>query len=268
MRRPLFIFVSLFGVGFIIPLLLLMNPSWTPAPETLGLEFAKALLQMSIVSGIGAVVSLLMFEYQQKRTRLDSLLMFEYQQERKRLEYDEDLLKATLGKAMESYNTAKKARHLLRARARTVKSDSKEWLVSGPDYDSYMAMVIDAQLQLDNLARDVETNSRLFKRHDKLANTLRSMEAYLSGLIHEYDDKRPTSQREIPLTALQQLSDFLRPHGETQYDKKVVIPFRDVQKYIRGDLSHLLGAPTKFEADATTSETASLTASATFDRLE
>jgi hypothetical protein len=200
-------------------------PSWKPASGTLEFEIAKAILQMGVVSVIGTVVS---------------LLTFDYQQERKRLEYDEGLLKATLGKAMESYNTAKKARHLLLARARTVKSDSKEWLVSGPDYDSYMAMVIDAQLQLDNLARDVETNSRVFTRYgSEITKDLKSMEHYLSELIHDYDSMRPSFQEKVLLTALPHLSDFLLPRWGSKFENEVAVPFRKVQKYIRDELSQL-----------------------------
>src|SRR4029450_149011 len=79
MRHLLAVLLSfLLSISIIVTLFLLVFPSWKPASGTLEFEIAKAILQMGVVSVIGTVVS---------------LLTFDYQQERKRLEYDEGLLK-------------------------------------------------------------------------------------------------------------------------------------------------------------------------------
>jgi hypothetical protein len=220
----------------------------TPKAGSFELEIARAILQLGIVSVVGAAVSVLVFEHQRARQQFDRDR--EHQRERaereqelegKRLEYREDLLKLTLAKTMTSYNSVKKARRLMRARAIAVKPDSAERVVLAEYYDTYMELINDAQLDFENLARDVETSRRAFSSPDRLVTALRTMDRFLGELIKEYETVRKDFQEvgqskkldDLPLLAV-----CLGPTRGSAFEKRVVHPYHEVQQQIRADLLH------------------------------
>jgi hypothetical protein len=104
-----------------------------------------------------------------------------------------------------------------------------------------MEVVIDAQLELENLVRDVETSRPAFTRPDELIHALKSMEKYLSELIKEYETVRQLLQVGTPteeLKSLPRLSDFLAPARESDFMDWMIVPHRVILQLIRGDLLH------------------------------
>jgi hypothetical protein len=247
--------------------------------KTLAFEAAKALLQVGVVAIAGAVISLLTFEYQrgrhdaertadikrlaeEKQRDLDRV-NDEKQREQKReeflrdrdrelqeadkakdaarkaIDYRESLLLSTLTAAMRAYGRTKKARRLLRARAR-VKGTPDAMILAEP-YDSYMDWLNDAQLDLENLARDIETSAPAFSKPIVLRDHIRKVDSYLSALIKEYETKRGEFHGQTPslsLSELPTLARFLAPSAEGDFKPSVVIPYHEVQKGLREDLLH------------------------------
>jgi hypothetical protein len=243
MRR--WILVILAGL-FILSVVILLLFFRDAQSGTLKLEAAKALLQLGVVAVIGAVVSLLVFEYQRERQAIDRTADLERQAlekqrdlDRKNLEYREALLLSILSKAMDAYGRAKKARRLLRARAISAKNE--ETVVLADQYDACFDMLNDAQLDLENLARDVETSGRAFTDPNALVNHLRDMDGYLGKLISEFEDSRRRffgDEASLSLTELPILADFLKPTKTSRFMAGMVVPYHEVQKRIRAALLH------------------------------
>lgn len=249
------------------------------AEKTLAFEVAKSLLQVGVVAIAGAVISLLTFEYQRSRNEGDRAAdqlrqagerqreldrvkdETQRQQERqeflrerdralqeadktkdairKAVDYRESLLLSTLAAAMRAYSSTKKARRLLRARAR-VRRETGAIVLADP-YDTYMDWLNDAQLALENLARDVETSAPAFSDPTTVKEQIRKMEHYLSGLVKEYEGRRANFQGEAPTLALSELpalAQFLAPSAESNFKVSVVDPYHEVQKALRQDLLH------------------------------
>lgn len=204
--------------------------------NTLRFEIAKALLQLGVVSVIGVVVSLFTFEYQRARQLADQMR----EVDRKNLEYREELLKSTLAKTTAAYSAVKKARRLLRARAVVSESQSQPVVLRAP-YDSYMDTINDAQLDIENLARDIETSAPAFTDSDLLVHELHSIDSFLNGLIEEYEKLRRTFQGQDPIKNLSEiplLKEFMGSTKGSQFKEQVIIPYHRVQKGIRDNLLH------------------------------
>jgi hypothetical protein len=219
-----------------------------PKPGSFELEIVKAILQLGIVSVVGAAVSVLVFEHQRARQRFDRDREHEREQaeraqelDGKRLEYREDLLKLTLTRTMAGYNSVKKARRLMRARAISVRPNSEQPMVLAEPYDTYMELINDAQLDFENLARDVETSKRAFSSPDRLVTAFRSMDKFLGALITEYETVRKDFQgigSGKALDDLPLLAACLGPTRGSDFEKQVVHPYHEIQKEIRADLLH------------------------------
>ena len=232
MRRVIVLVLSALVVVSVSLLLLFFRGS---ADGTLSFEVAKALLQLGVVAVVGAVVSLLIFEYQRERETIDK----DRDRNRKSLEYRETLLLSILSRATDAYGRAKKARRLLRGRATVVKDSASAILAD--QYDRCFDMLNDAQLELEDIARDVETSGKAFSQPKVLIAQLRLMESYLGTLIGEYEKLRRRFSGDppsLPLRTLSLLKDFLEPANSSDFMPQMVVPYHDVQKRIRGDLLH------------------------------
>jgi len=223
---------SIFGLAAFA---LLLMPK--PAPSSFEMEIAKALLQLGVVSVVGVVLSVLVFEYQRARNNTDK----QRDLDRLALEYREDLLKSTLSRAMACYSQAKKARRLFRAKGRQRHEDLNIDIVVPEEYDRCLETINDAQLELENLARDIGNSAIAFSNADHLVQSIRSMEMYLSDLVGEYETHRGTQslrQEKLMLDDLPELNDFLLPAAESRFKPQVIIPYHKVQEAIRKDLLH------------------------------
>ncbi|HEY6514435.1 MAG TPA: hypothetical protein VI032_20835 [Burkholderiaceae bacterium] len=214
-----------------------------PSPGSFAMEVAKALLQLGVVAVASAVVSLFVFEYQRQRQNEDK----QRELERKALEYREDLLKGTLTRAMAAYSQTKKVRRLLRARA--VEIHSTGMLVAPDQYDACFDLLNDAQLELENLARDVRNSAPAFSSPGELEKRLWSMEKYLSRIITEYEQNRgriPSETGRLLLQDLPELERFIESTSSKSppasakgpFASEVVGPYHDIQLEIRKDLLH------------------------------
>ena len=220
--------------GFAILVLLLMPK---PVASSFEMEIAKALLQLGVVSIVGVAISVLVFEYQRARNNTDK----ERDLDRRRLEYREDLLKSTLTRAMACYSQAKKARRLFRAKGRQRHESMNIDIVVPEEYDRCLETINDAQLELENLARDVRNSAIAFSNADSLVQAIRSMETYMSDLVSEYETHRGTQllrQEKLMLDELPELNNFLLPAAESRFKPQVIIPYHTVQEAIRKDLLH------------------------------
>ena len=194
------------------------------AQGTIAFEVAKSLLQLGVVAVVGAFVSWAMTEYQLAQSRY---------------EYREELLTSTLSRAVAAYSRAKRARRLLRARSGA--APGGPGLIRLDDYDRFMEMVNDAQLELESLKGDVKTSEPAFASADSVFCFFKSMEEYLGKVVKEYEMTRhtiPDSNSSVQVRQLEALSDFLGPANASLFKREVIDPYHKVQDFIRKDLLH------------------------------
>jgi hypothetical protein len=200
---------------------------------TMAFEIAKSLLQLGVVAVVGAIVTLAMTDYQLEQNRMEK----DRDRDHQRYEYREDLLTSTLSRTVSAYSRAKMARRLFRARAGAVVGGPS--LVRLDDYDRFMEIVNDVQLQLEALKGDLKSSKPAFSNADSLFSHYKSMESYLGHVVKEYEGARhrfPELTSTVPIADLKDLSDFLGPTTETcKFKKQVVNPYHEIQKAIRAD---------------------------------
>jgi len=205
------------------------------AQGTIAFEVAKSLLQLGVVAVVGAFVSWAMTEYQREQNSKDK----ERDINRQRYEYREELLTSTLSRTVAAYSRTKTARRLLRARSGA--APGGPGLIRKDDYDRFMEMVNDAQLELESLKGDVKTSEPAFASADSVLCCFKSMEKYLGKVVKEYEESRHTisdSKSSVDVRQLGALSDFLGPAKGSLFKSEVIDPYHDVQDFIRKDLLH------------------------------
>ena len=214
--------------------------------DTFKLELGKALVQFVVVAVIGTLVTGMMFEYQRQRQNWDKEDERERknrdkedERERKNRNRREEFLRSILTRAAQAYSNVKKARRLLRARA-IVRGEAGGKSAVRKHYDFYLRMIIDAQLELENLAGDIQTSEGMFFNLTALLAPLSEMESYLGKLITEYEKKAFETlhgPKLLCLTDLPQLEGFTATSTEVgDFKKQFSGPYRAIQRAIRRDL--------------------------------
>jgi hypothetical protein len=248
--------LTLFGL-FVVSVVVLIVLRWrfNPQPNSAEFEIFKAFLQLGVISVAAAAVAMLSFDYQfqrqqnererdrvrqadeKRREEEHERALRDAELSRRRLEYRDELLRAVFGRATQSYSAVKRARRLLRARA--LRQQDHVRLILTSVYDELMDVVNDAQLDFENLRRDVENSRPAFSSPDQLVIYMGAIDEYLGKLMKEYERERPGFTEEIStkhLAQFAQLGDFLGPAKESLFLTGVVHPFHDVQRLIRADL--------------------------------
>lgn len=222
----------------------------------LTIEIGKSALQLLIVSVIGTTVSLLVFEYQRERQATDRATEQARQAsdrtteqarqasekqrdlQQKRFEYRESLLTSVLSRTMNAYSKTKKARRMTRAHMTLIGTVRQ---LSLNQYDTFFDLINEAQLELENLKRDIRTSAKAFSDAKHLTDNLQIMDDYLGHLIGEYEVRRqkfigiaPT----LPLVDLPLLENFLGPAASSDFKPKMIEPYSAIQAVIREDLLH------------------------------
>ena len=151
--------------------LLIVADGW--AVKELPTEIAKALLQLGVIAVAGHVVSILI-------TKANN--------ERQDLIRADDLRNVLLNRLNESFVDVKKVRRLARATAEKVAiGDSIYLFIQRTKFHEYMQSLNDAQLELELVSKDVESNKSLFVDADDVIERLDRMEEYLNSLVNEYE---------------------------------------------------------------------------------
>jgi hypothetical protein len=178
--------------------------------DTLDMEIAKVALQGGIVAVIGTLLALLVSR-REDRVKAAQKALDESREDRR---YREERLKATLTRIRSSYNNSKRARRNMRALARDC--SKKPAVLDLAHYDKYMAELNEAQLELEAIVSDVESDKETYASAYALLGTLTKMEKYLCAIVSEYEKERSQVGRKavrIPLGKLTALSEFL-DHAE------------------------------------------------------
>ena len=220
-RRLLLILLVLFVVDAAV-LAVVVFVAGTP-PSEFRFELAKALFQLGLVALVGAALSLLLDQNRASRERA---------------EYRMELIKATLGRATASYSAVKRSRRSMRALGIIESDGAASKRVMAKPYDAQMIEINNAQLEFENLARDVETSASLFSDFGAVKRELDKLDTYLNGIITEYEKERRQFRGGPPQLGLEQLphlKGFLK-HRSQDFEEQIRRPFKQVQADLRADL--------------------------------
>ena len=193
MGRKLRIGLVLLSIAtFIIAVLIARRGS--VESSTLWLEITKTLLQVGVVLVLGALLSTVTSDYQQRHEKAEARL---------------ELLRAIMGRAAAAYNDVKRARRLLRAQA--MAKEDNGTVVLADAYDEQIVGINDAQLQFETMADEIR--GAFPELAESLATEFDTIEEALNSLISEYEDNRrnftgkPLSIREESLPRLKRFLD-------------------------------------------------------------
>jgi len=175
-------------------------------------EIAKSLLQLAVVAIAGHVVSILI-------TKANN--------ERQDLMRANELRNALLDRINESFVEVKKVRRLARATAEKVTvGGATNLFIHKSRFHEYLQLLNDAQLKLEVVSKDVESNKTLFLDAEDLIKRLDRMEEYLNRLVDDYEHSTAKTVSN-PVDCFRVfdfpgLSDLLGPYKTSTFRKEFV----------------------------------------------
>lgn len=175
-------------------LVIFLCVKWRPQLKGwLGDEPYQIFLQFSVITVVGGLVSTVFAELKREQdlreARRQSIREFH-------------------ARALAAYNGAKRCRRLFPVRA-TYTRDGQSY-IRGPEYRTFMTELEDIQLTFEAMKREVIVAKHLFSPSEELRNNLKSMEAYLRGVLKEFEDTDPSKiEGEISASAMPRLRDFI-----------------------------------------------------------
>ena len=92
---------------------------------------------------------------------------------------------------IQTYNSVKKIRRLMRARARMKSNDNAhDWKIITKRYDEQMRILITLQLQFEFFKEEIESNTDLFEVDNKpeFICNIKKVQSYLNKIVSEYED--------------------------------------------------------------------------------
>ncbi|WP_431946924.1 hypothetical protein [Micromonospora marina] len=190
------------------------------ATRVVGADGYKTLLQFLLVVVLGGGVSLLYQAFnRQAEQRAERLKLAE-----DRATAIREIRQRYLAELVVLYNAVKRARRLLRARAQihATAGDGKLRVVT---YDEQLQLLLDAQLSLELMIRNVNAEGDVFHGAPELVPSLKSTEDYLRELVTEYETvmpRIPSGTTEIPTPP--KLADFIGPYEQSEFRPDFIRP--------------------------------------------
>lgn len=214
--------------------------------ENLNTEIFKLSYQFLLIVVIGGAVSLIFTEFSKTREQI--------RKDKEKQESSDNLIRDLQRKFyndfIQAYNSAKKIRRLLRARAR-IKSDNKLIEIRRLTYDEQMQSLIDVQLKFEFFCEEVKGNPSLFPivfeetETETLFTKLEKIEKYLNVIVDEYENCYSSfpeillvdESMSIPIIKLKRLAEYI---GKYRYAKEFKSNFKKPADEIMEGLQKLL----------------------------
>lgn len=214
--------------GFLIALLIvalvgLVTVASNWSIKDLPTEIAKSLLQLVVIAIAGHVVSILI-------TKANN--------ERQDLMRANELRNALLDRINESFIEVKKVRRLARATAEKVSIGGvTTFFIHQSRFHEYMQLLNEAQLKLEVVSKDVESNQALFLDAEALIKRLDRMEEYLNRLVDDYEHSTAKTVSHpvdcFRVLDFPALSDLLGPYKTSAFRKEFVHTYYESLESIR-----------------------------------
>lgn len=190
------------------------------ATKAVGVEGYKTLLQFLLVAVLGGGVSLVYQAFnRQAEQRAERARLAE-----ERATVVRETRQRYLGELIGLYNSVKRTRRLLRARAQVYTASGDSHLRVAM-YDEHLQLLVDAQLSLEMVVRNVRAEGTLFDAEPDLLPSLRETEEYVRDLISEYETVMPeVTQGATEIPTPPQLADFIGSYEGSAFRVRFIRP--------------------------------------------
>jgi hypothetical protein len=234
---------AIFAVSLIS--LIVVASNYDVSKDTFSRTITDTLLSVISVSVIGTLVSLLLADYNSKKSALEKEREERKMTERNRDEYRKKVLQTI----DEHYAKTKNARRMLRAKGFSTPyygNEDDNNLLGLSFYDEAMDNINDCQLELEKIKGEITTNKSVFSNAALITGNLKQMESYLGGLISEYEKYRHAFSGNPPTLRIGQLGDlkeFIAKADSTNtegFKVKFSITCNKIRKEIRNDINFLV----------------------------
>jgi membrane protein implicated in regulation of membrane protease activity len=217
------------GIAVVLVLAaVLVGTVGSPESEGLSFELRRYLIQFFLVTALGAVVAIVVYEYKKRREESD-----------RQRKYTTDSVASVLGQLDAIYRRVKRTRRLLRlSRSRGLEKQAYIDAMLKLDEDQQdleqlfrEIMVLERRLPDLGRGRDADLRRARLRR---ARDAVRTMEGYLGDLWSEHEDVAAMSDKEFKGADLQRLnafvlrvktggSDFHRFNGEYHRSRETLI---------------------------------------------
>ena len=206
---------------------------WGPLEQHWTRELSQALLQLGVVSVAAAVISILVFSYQEWRKGQESARdrLLAGQQNRMAI------LKAMITRLNAAYNVVKRTRRALASVGNRQTAEEDKFVL--PALDTCMSDLNGAQLEFESIVSDVKTNCEDYDSARDLLTNLGALEGYLRKITMEYQavrSKMRSGATGLAAKDMPKAKEFIRPSKEgsffqfkTHYGKAREAVWRDIQ---------------------------------------
>lgn len=153
-------------------------------------------------------------------------------------------MKNILHELNEIYRGTKSARRMLRAKSFKVSYETalkdNSVVIDTQIYDYYLDKINNYQLGLETISSEIDTETKLFKNHEKIKNSIDQMEKYLHNLVAEYESNRFKAGSDSgvltieSLKKVRELIDHAQEYGPLK--KGFIYCYKDAVKLIRQEL--------------------------------
>jgi hypothetical protein len=218
----------LVGIFIILAAGIVIAFLWNAETATIKFELAKLVAQAILIGLGGALLSLVVSEYQLRQAQVEAQRM----QVERRIGLRKEVVASVLDRTLNAYNGVKRARRLLRAQALRAVGGRRE-VLSQP-YDDQMLAINNLQLEFERLVTESELDASVFTDSNMIGELYKDLESRLSKLITEYETLRPEFDKggTLPLDRFKELRKFIE-QGQLKGIKE---PYREVQALLRKDL--------------------------------
>jgi len=235
--RYLVLFLVSLALLSIIALIALSH--WDSLKEhTFGQEIGKGLLQVIAVSVIGTTASWLLAEF--NRTR--AVQQEKIERQRRLNENKDQFRKEILRRANKLYADTKRTRRLLRARGFATPF-AGVWDGNTPIlldvYDKYMESINDAQLELEDIEKEIESNKTAFSNQKLVKDYVEPMKHYLDQIVSEFEEQRANfggAPASLPIGQLKEMEAMLGPRVGSTFINIFTKNYKELISSIRTDL--------------------------------
>ena len=198
--------------------------NWRYKPAGLGLEVAKALLTVLTVAVGAQVAAFALTQYNELR--------------RQQMEADQ-LRRGMLRALTRAFIAAKKVRRRARAESEAMETTGDRYVLRS-SYCRCLERLSAVQLQIEEIAKNIENHGALFSDGHLLFASVSAMEEYLNRLVDEWENPPARFLGNPPVVLLSQLprfGDLIGPYKSSEFRPEFVHSYYSALDGIRSALS-------------------------------
>jgi hypothetical protein len=192
------------------------------SPKDMDTEIAKSLLSILTASVVTQAIAVVIYQYNESR----------------KAQLERDAFRAhVLDRVNDAFVKVKGVRRRVRAQSEL---DNGKITLTRDNYQNAMEELNDTQLGLEVVAKDVETNSKIFEDGQIIFRGIRAMEEYLNQLINEWEHDHAAFSGEPPQAVsslMPRFNDLLSDYKNSQFRPQFVHSYYQTIEKIRASMT-------------------------------